>query len=93
MSKKTAPKKTGSGKPATKPPVDTTSDTTLPPAPSVPTVYVKCRRGSDKIYSGNPCNSLTAENMTVAGSGHSRFRCTKCGYTWSIQTGGTFTVT
>lgn len=59
-------------------------------APTFPVVNAKCRRGGDQQTAGQSCKSLTAENMSPAGSHVVQFRCTLCKYVWRVQTGGAF---
>ncbi len=58
-----------------------------PKAEANPTVLVKCRRGSDPSTGGQSCDSLQAEKLTNVSSSVT-FKCKKCNYVWTIQTGG-----
>ena len=51
-------------------------------------VMVKCRRGSDKLTAGESCSSLSAVKEAHSSQRHVHFQCTKCGFKWSIDTGG-----
>ena len=52
------------------------------------TVHAKCRRGNNRATEGQSCNSLSAFNMSIPGSGVMKLKCAKCGFTWTIATGG-----
>ena len=53
-------------------------------------VHIKCKRGTDRITSGQNCLSLSAEKLTPSGSMSTSFKCVKCGFVWSVAVGGTF---
>jgi len=55
-------------------------------------VNAKCRRGSDKVTSGQSCNSMRVINLSPPGSSTVQFKCDKCGYCWTVNLGGTFTL-
>lgn len=53
-----------------------------------PVVLIKCRRGQDLATNGQECASMQAYNMSHPGDSVVRFKCFKCGHTWSTSVGG-----
>ena len=55
-------------------------------------VFAKCKRGTDKLTVGESCGSNTAYKINSNNPHVVIFRCTKCGYQWSIPIGGSFSL-
>jgi hypothetical protein len=53
---------------------------------------IKCRRGSDRVTSGQSCDGLMAEKLSSDGQHTPTFRCSKCKYVWSVPIGGSFSI-
>lgn len=53
-----------------------------------PTVHMKCKRGSDRLTEGQTCKGMMAEKLSPDGSQVCQFKCTSCGFIWSIPVGG-----
>jgi hypothetical protein len=53
-----------------------------------PVVHMKCRRGSDRATEGQTCKGMLAENLSQSGSHVAQFKCSSCGYVWSVPVGG-----
>jgi hypothetical protein len=53
-----------------------------------PVVHMKCKRGSDKLTSGQSCRGMMAEKLAPDGSQTPQFKCTSCGFVWSVPIGG-----
>lgn len=53
------------------------------------TVHMPCKRGTDRLTQGESCSGRTAIKLdgrfsaTMPG-----FKCTKCGFKWTVPTGG-----
>ena len=55
-------------------------------------VFAKCRRGNDKATTGESCSSTRVFKLKSPNPHVSLFRCAKCGYQWSINVGGSFSL-
>ncbi len=56
-----------------------------------PEVNMACQRGKDLKTKGQHCDSKRAYNMSGTPGGSSpSFQCTKCGFQWTVQMGGSF---
>lgn len=51
-------------------------------------VFAKCRRGNDKVTSGQSCDSLKAFNISKERT-HCILECQKCKFQWTVAVGGT----
>lgn len=52
--------------------------------------HMKCRRGSDRITSGQSCDGLQVEKINTGNPKNPMFKCKKCGFSWSVPIGGEF---
>lgn len=57
-------------------------------ATQYPVVHMKCRRGSDQVTAGQSCKGMMAEKRAPDGSQTPQFKCTTCGFVWSVSIGG-----
>ncbi len=55
------------------------------------TVFMKCRKYLDKALPGQ-CPGTQAVVLPQSVKHASTFKCTVCGYVWSVQTGGNFEI-
>lgn len=51
-------------------------------------VFAKCRRGNDKLTSGQSCDGLKAVKLSSDGAHVVSLKCAKCGFTWNVPVGG-----
>lgn len=55
-------------------------------------VMVACRRGNDKLTTGQSCDSRQAYKLSADGDRAVRFQCVKCKHHWIVGLGGSFNV-
>lgn len=53
-----------------------------------PVVHMKCKRGSDRMTEGQTCKGMMAEKLSHDGTHVAQFKCTSCGFIWSVPVGG-----
>jgi transposase-like protein len=54
-------------------------------------VNMVCKRDSDPRTAGSSCKGRKAYKMSSNGARQAMFKCTECGYVWTIPLGGQFT--
>ena len=62
-----------------------------PKAAPGPEVNMPCQRGKDLQTKGQACDSKLAYNISPRQGGtQAAFRCAKCGHSWTVAMGGSF---